>query len=248
MSALSFNRTELLLGADVMQKLADTRVIVFGIGGVGSWCAESLVRTGVGHITIVDADTVATSNINRQLPATTSTVGEQKTEVMKRHLLDINPELDICARAELYTAETAHTFPLTSYDYVIDAIDSLTDKAMLINAACDSRSAKLFSSMGAALKLHPDRIKVDEFWNVKGCPLAAALRNKFKRSGRRPSRKFKCVYSDELIPNAANVAADTSGAMTFGKKRTNGALCHITAMFGLTLTSLVVDDIVRKCR
>lgn len=235
-----FNRVERLTGREGLKSLAATRVIVFGTGGVGSWTAEALIRTGIGHLTIVDADCVAESNINRQSIAFVSTVGMPKVELLKARLLDINPEADITAIQGLYNAETADSFDLDSYDYVVDAIDSLADKALLITRATRSR-ARLFASMGAALKLDPTRIRVAEFWDVKGCPLAAALRNRFKRSGVRPGRKFKCVYSDELIANRDETSEDTSGAMSFGKKRINGALCHITAIFGFTLAGLVIE-------
>lgn len=237
-----FNRTELLLGPDALKRLSNARVILFGTGGVGSWTAEALIRTGVGSLTIVDADNVAQSNINRQSIAFTSTIGKSKVGLLRDRLLDINPNAVITALHQQYTADTAADFDLSQYDYVIDAIDSLADKALLILNACRAKT-RLYSSMGAALKLDPTRIKVDEFWNVKGCPLAAALRNRFKRSGIRPSRKFRCVYSDELLQNKG-FATDNSGAMTYGKKSTNGVICHITAIFGFTLAGLVVKDIV----
>ncbi|MCM1477697.1 MAG: tRNA threonylcarbamoyladenosine dehydratase [Bacteroides sp.] len=241
---MKFSRVKRLVGSAAVERLANVRVAVFGLGGVGSWAAEALVRSGVGHITMVDADVVAESNINRQLPAMVSTVGRPKTEVMREHLLDINPEAKINAVCELYTAQTAEQFNLNEFDYVIDAIDSLSDKALLILNTTKS-SARLFSSMGAAMKMDPARIAVDEFWNVKGCPLAAALRRKFKRTGLFPRRKFRCVFSDELVPNReeamdATTIGDT--AMNFGKVAYNGALCHITAIFGMTLASLVIRD------
>lgn len=239
-----FNRTRRLVGTDAMRRLSESRVIVFGVGGVGSWTAESLVRSGIGHLTIVDADCVATSNINRQQPATVSTIGKPKVDVMREHLLDINPELDITAIQDMYTASTADNYNLSDYDYVVDAIDSLSDKALLILRATSART-RLFSSMGAALKMDPTRISVSEFWKVKGCPLAAALRQRFKRSGQMPRRKFRCVYSDELLPNLGD-EDDTSGAMSFGKVRINGAMCHITAIFGFTLAGLVVQDILKR--
>lgn len=238
-----FNRTRRLTGPDGLERLEAARVILFGVGGVGSWTAEALVRSGIGHLTIVDADCVAASNINRQLPALISTIGQPKTEVLRRRLLDINPQADIVAIEGLYTADTAHEYDLSQYDYVIDAIDSLTDKALLINNATRSRT-RLYSSMGAALKMDPKRIAVAEFWKVKGCPLAAALRHKFKKSGVMPRKKFKCVYSDELLANKGD-EPDNSGAMTFGKVRINGAMCHITAIFGFTLAGLVIGDILR---
>lgn len=236
-----FNRVERLVGSETMERIRGCRVIVFGVGGVGSWTAEALVRSGIGHITIVDADRVATSNINRQLMATTSTVGEVKVDVLKARLLEINPEAEVDARGMQYTAETADDFDLDSYDYVVDAIDSLKDKAELINRATRSK-ARLVSSMGAALKLDPQRIRVAEWRNVKGCRLAAALRQKFKRTGVYPARKFRCVFSDELLPNLGP-ADDQSGAMTYGKVAANGALCHITAIFGMTLAGVIIKDL-----
>lgn len=245
-----FDRTARLIGPEAFVGLSRVRVIIFGVGGVGAWTAETLVRTGIGHLTIVDADRVAPSNINRQLPALTSTVGRVKVDVLRDRLLDINPGAEIIARHGLYTAETADEYDLKSYDYIIDAIDSLSDKALLIlNAtrAMDGGHPKFYSSMGAALKLDPSRISVAEFWNVKGCPLAAALRRRFKKSGKFPARKFKCVYSDELVPNhpdycESDAPADTS--MSFHKVAVNGSLMHITAIFGITLASLVIRDVV----
>lgn len=244
-----FSRVELLTGPEAMERIARSRVILFGIGGVGSWTAEALVRSGIGHLTIVDADDVAVSNINRQLMATHSTVGKAKTEALRERLLDINPETSVTCITKIYSGETADEFELDSYDYVIDAIDSLAHKATLILNACRSR-ARLFSSMGAARKMDPTRIDVAEFWKVKGCPLAAALRRRFKHNGTMPRKKFRCVYSDELVPNSgeADSTAGTSGTMTYGKVAVNGALCHITAIFGMTLAGLVIEDICRKDR
>ena len=244
-----FSRVELLTGPEAMERIARSRAILFGIGGVGSWTAEALVRSGIGHLTMVDADDVAVSNINRQLMATHSTVGKAKTEALRERLLDINPETSVTCITKIYSGETADEFELDSYDYVIGAIDSLAHKATLILNACRSR-ARLFSSMGAARKMDPTRIDVAEFWKVKGCPLAAALRRRFKHNGTMPRKKFRCVYSDELVPNSgeADSTAGTSGTMTYGKVAVNGALCHITAIFGMTLAGLVIEDICRKDR
>lgn len=239
-----FNRLRLLLGDDVLSRLMAKRVIVFGVGGVGSWCAESLVRSGICDITLVDADKVCITNINRQLLAATSTVDGVKVEVMKRRLLDINPDAQVTALEKRYDESTATEFNLNDYDYVLDAIDSLADKALLIRNACDS-SATLFASMGAALKIDSSRISTAEFWKVQGCPLAAALRRRFKRSKRLPSRKFRCVYSDELFPNRGEVV-DSDGSMTFGKVAVNGTLAHTTAIFGLKLAELVINDVLKE--
>ncbi len=230
-------RAQLLLGDDVMERVAQQRIIVFGCGGVGSWCIEALVRSGIRHITLVDFDRVAPSNINRQLMATQATVGQVKVEAMRDHLLTISPEAEIVIRNETYCADTADTFPLDDYDYVIDAIDSLPDKQLLIERATRSR-ARLFSSMGAALKLDPTRVQVAEFWKVKGCPLARALRQRFKKSKTFPARKFQCVFSDE--PPAANSSPLTP------QSKVNGSLVHITAIFGFTLAGLVLSDVKKK--
>lgn len=233
------SRSELLLGEDTMERLARIKVIIFGMGGVGSWVAETLVRTGVYNVTIVDFDDVAPSNINRQLPALPSTVGEPKVEVMKRRLLSINPDADIAALNMLYTPDTAAQFDFNNYDYVVDAIDSLRDKTLLILNATSSKCC-FFSSMGAALKTDPTRIRVDEFWKAKGCRLAAALRTRFKRSGQMPRRKFKVVYSDEIVENRGT-NNDTYTTDRISKPTVNGSLMQVTAPFGITLASLIIN-------
>ena len=241
-----FNRSLLLMGEDGMKRLASLRVIVFGVGGVGSWCAESLVRSGVGHITIVDSDKVCITNINRQAMATTKTVGQVKVEALKCRLLEINPSVNIDARQQIFCEETAGEFDLDSYDYIVDAIDSLKDKALLIELACHSK-ARFFSSMGAALKMDPTKVQVAEFWKVKGCPLARALRQRFNKLKRKPARKFKCVFSEELLKNRGeNVACDTDQCQ--GPSRVNGSVMHITAIFGLTIAGLILNEVYNKSR
>lgn len=241
-SSLALNRVERLIGCDNLTALSEANIILFGVGGVGSWTAESLVRSGVRRLTIVDPDKVAASNINRQLMALHSTVGLPKVEVLKQRLLDIAPDAQITTIEDMYCADTTHKFNLANYSYVIDAIDSLTDKALLILNTTAVRTP-LVSSMGAALKLDPSKVAVAEFWKVQGCPLAAALRRKFKHSGKMPHRKFKCVYSPELVANRTDAPDDTSGAMSFNKVRINGAICHITAIFGFTLAGLVIEGL-----
>ena len=222
-----FQRAEQLLGTDAMKRIGAQRVIIFGVGGVGSWCAEALVRTGVKHLTLVDFDRVDVTNINRQLMATQQTIGQVKVEALRERLLTINPQAEITALCKLFDEESAPTFALDSYDFIIDAIDSLKDKALLIELACQTK-AKFFSSMGAALKLDPTRVQVAEFWKVKGDPLARALRNRFKKQQRFPKRKFKCVFSDEPARQVGEV---------------KGSLVQITAVFGMTLASLVIQEI-----
>ncbi len=251
-----FQRTELLLGKSFIEIAGSKKVIIFGIGGVGSWCAESLIRSGIGYLTIVDSDKVGTSNINRQLLATTKTIGQAKTEVLKERLLEINPNAHITALQKIYNAESSDDFQLDTYDFIIDAIDSFSNKVHLIQTATKSR-ATLFSSMGAALKLDPTRIKIAEFWKVDGCPLGATLRKRIKRTGG-TSKKFMCVYSDELLknkgeeipitktPTAQENEEDTAlkdDNWTEKKARINGTSSYIPAMFGMTLASLVVRSI-----
>lgn len=231
-----FGRVGLLAGDDMMERLRACRVIIFGVGGVGSWCAEALARTAIGHITLVDSDTVALSNINRQLPALSSTVGRPKVEVMAERMRDINPDAVVEAIEGRYTPDTAAEFGIDTYDYCIDAIDSLPDKADLI-MRCTTGSTgprrAFFSSMGAARKLTPAAFRTAEFYKVEGCPLARALRTWFRRHDQRPG-KFTCVYSPERAPHRAP-DAETGGP--------NGTFVHATAVAGLTLTSLVVNDL-----
>lgn len=259
-----FKRMELLVGNNVMEKTSNARVIIFGIGGVGSWCAESLIRSGIRRLTIVDSDRVCVTNINRQLMATTKTVGMVKVEALKMRLLEINPMAEITAIQDIYCDKTASQFQLNDYDYVVDAIDSLKDKALLILNSCMSR-AEFFSSMGAALKMDPTRINVAEFWNVKGCPLAAALRRKFRHNKTFPRKKFKCVYSEELLSNLGHEATcGTTSCMCpkanigpgnpqllnhewcSSKAQINGSMVHITAMFGFTIAGMIINDIYHK--
>lgn len=254
-----FKRTELLLGSETMETITQKRVIIFGVGGVGSWCAESLIRSGIQRLTIVDSDCVCTTNINRQLMATTQTIGRAKVEVLRERLLTINPQAELTALQKVFTEETAESFHIEDYDYIIDAIDSLKDKALLIKMACDTK-AKFFSSMGAALKMDPTRIRVTEFWKVQGDPLARALRKKFKSQKQFPKRKFVCVYSDELLQNKGHNVADDTEHHAYTKtqderdaptllnpaKQINGTLAHITAIFGFMLAGLVLQDICKQ--
>ena len=243
-----FRRSELLLGNEAMERIAQKRVIIFGVGGVGSWCAESLVRSGIRQLTIVDSDRVCITNINRQLMATTKTVGQVKVDALKERLLSINPKAEITALQQIFSKESAEDFHLEDYDYIIDAIDSLKDKAALILLATslspsrEDKKVAFFSSMGAALKLDPTRIKVTEFWKVQGDPLARAIRKKFKHYGKYPEKKFQVVYSDELLENLGCPPDDEEIPSTFNKPQTNGSLSHITAIFGFTLAGLVIQD------
>ena len=237
------NRTELLLGGDVLARLAEVRVALFGVGGVGSWCAEGLVRSGVKHLTLVDADCISASNVNRQLMATTRTVGQVKVEALRERLLEIAPDAEIVPVQKVFNAETADEFDLDSYDYILDAIDSLKDKGELILRATRT-PAVFFSSMGAALKIDPAQVRVAEFWNVRGCPLGAALRKRFKQDHTWPGHKFRCVYDEEVLPNRGG--AGVAETELFCKAQINGSLVHITAIFGMTLSGLVIQDVYQK--
>ena len=229
-----FSRSEALLGAEVMEALRTKRVILFGVGGVGSWCAESLIRTGLTHLTIVDGDTVQPSNVNRQLPATRETVGRPKVEVLKERLLTINPEAEIEAINAMYRpndlGEAPFNFHLSSFNYVIDAIDDVAAKTDLILNASRARGVKVFSSMGAALRLDPTQVTTGELMSIKGDALARAVRARMKKLGVHPSKKIRCVYSTEQAQRC----------------ETRGSLMQVTAVFGCTLASMVVEDIRRS--
>ncbi len=241
-----FSRTERLLGKEAMDRLGAAKVILFGAGGVGSWCAEGLIRSGIGHLTIVDSDDVAATNINRQLMATTKTVGRIKVEVLRERLLEINPFAEITAVPALFREEEPGEYNLDSYDYVIDAIDSLRHKiALMIEAS--SRDTVFFASMGAALKVDPTRVQVAPFSKVKGCPLGYIIRKRMRQSGRWPSKDFLCVFDDEVLQNAA--AGGEEGPENHGestKAAVNGTTCPVTAIFGFTLAGLVLKDIASR--
>ena len=225
-----FDRLGLLLGAEALDAFKGLRVAVFGVGGVGGWCAESLVRSGVGHLMIVDSDRVCASNVNRQVMATSRTVGQMKVEALRERLQEINPAAEVIAEARVYSAETADTFDLGSFDYVVDAIDSMRAKAHLINAVTRLERPTLVSSLGAARKTDPFRIRQSEFWKVQGDGLARALRRRFRQLGEFPAKKFTCVWSDEL-------------PAPLGEGGALGSAVHVTAMFGFALAGLVLREV-----
>jgi tRNA A37 threonylcarbamoyladenosine dehydratase len=233
------DRTALLLGVDAVRRLEDARVLVIGLGGVGSWCAEALARTGIGRLTIVDHDLVAASNINRQAQAVSGTIGASKAEALAVRLREINPHANIDARLARFTAESAGEFDLGAYDRVVDAIDSIDDKIALIAAAVRS-NATLYSSMGAASRIDPTRVRIAPLSKTHGCPLARVVRRRLKIEGI-PS-DFLCVYSDEPATDAGGQTErceDDGGR----RKRVNGSLVQVTAVFGFALAGLVVNGI-----
>lgn len=242
-----FARTQLLIGPEAMEVVKSKKVILFGVGGVGSWCAEGLIRSGIMHLTMVDPDDVAPANSNRQLPATTKTMGQLKVDVMKRRLLEINPEAEINVIPEIYCEESSASFHLEQYDYIVDAIDTLQHKAHLLVAASKT-DAMVFSSMGAGLKIDPQKIHVTEFWKVKGDRLGAALRQRIRKGGEFPQKKIMCVYSEEISENKGKKLSreNADEDAPFDKPTVNGTLVHITAIFGFTLSGLVVQDVVKS--
>ena len=222
-----FSRSEALLGEQSMDALRSKRVIIFGVGGVGSWAAEAFIRTGLTHLTLVDGDTVQASNINRQLPATRETIGMPKVEALKARLLTINPEAQISTVPEMMNDAWLQANGLSEYDYVIDAIDSVNDKVDLILYATRVRGLKIFSSMGAALRFDPTQVTTAELMAIKGDALAKAVRVRMKKLDRYPYKKVRCVYSTEQAQRCEE----------------RGSLMQVTAVFGCTLASLVIDDI-----
>lgn len=232
-----FERTISLLGHEAFSRISGSHIAIFGVGGVGGWCAEALIRTGVRNITLIDDDVVAESNVNRQRQATPSTVGRMKVEVLRDILLDIAPDATITAITERYTPESAVRFNhvLDTADFVIDAIDSVDCKAHLIQRCANPAIAKdgkacgpiLFSSMGAALRTDPTRVKVSPFNKIAGDGLARALRNRFRKCGL-PIPRHICVHSEELPLKSAT-----------GIK---GSLMPVTCAFGMVLASLVIGQ------
>lgn len=220
-----FSRSEALLGSERMATLRQKKVIIFGVGGVGSWCAECLIRTGLTHLTLVDGDTVQASNLNRQLPATRETIGRYKVDALRERLMQINPEAQIEALPVMVNEEwlAANGLP---YDYVIDAIDDVAAKVHLIIYATRAR-VKIVSSMGAALRFDPTQVTTGELMTIQGDALAKAVRARMKKLGVKPYRKVKCVYSTEQAQRC----------------ETRGSLMQVTAVFGCVLAGLVIDSV-----
>ena len=230
-----FNRVKLLLGEQNLLKLKNSSVAVFGVGGVGGYAAEALARSGVGKITVFDNDTVALSNINRQIVATVNTVGKDKTEVVKERLLSINPELEVNAVKAFYLPENAHLYPLDSYDYVIDAVDTVSAKIELIVRA-KAANVPIISCMGTGGKLDITALKVADIEKTKGCPLARVMRRELKN---RDIKGVKVVYSEEPTEICKDQLDDA-------EKRQNGrvappSMIFVPAAAGLMLAKEVID-------
>lgn len=224
-----FQRIQTLIGCEAFEKLQQKQVIIFGVGGVGGFCAEALVRSGVINITMVDDDVVNETNINRQLPAFLSTIGRPKVDVLVERFRDISP--DVCPKAifKRYTEETRDDFDLKHFDIVIDAIDSLSSKIdLLINA--HECGCSVYSSMGAAWKLDPTQVRVSSIWQTKGCPLGKLVRTGLRERGF--TGDFKAVYSEEKRP-----------ALADENKSVLGSAMPVTSMFGAALASQVLQNI-----
>lgn len=256
----AFHRVELLIGPEALERFYQTKVILFGIGGVGSWCAESLIRSGIGNLTIVDSDLVCVTNINRQLQATSETVGQAKVRVLRDRLLAINPNAQVTAIQNVYNRDTTESFDLKQYDYVLDAIDSLSCKVSLLMNAYDA-GATVFTSLGASNRLDPTQIQVAPLWDSKMCRFGRYVRKKLRR--RKFSGEIICVYSEELYepefvvpsgcgtgncmcPKTAVHEEDDVHEWCSSKKQINGSMAHITGIFGFTLAGLVIQDILKK--
>lgn len=236
-----FSRTALLLGEDALNKLAEARVIVFGIGGVGGYAAEALARSGVGSLTLVDNDDISESNINRQIVALTSTVGMSKAQAMAARVADINPACRVSVHECFYLPQTADRFDLSAYDYVVDAVDTVTAKLQLIRAAKEA-GTPIISSMGAANKLDPCAFRVDDIDKTSICPLARIIRKEARKRG---LGHFKVVYSTEpaLTPHLDEGWRDE---LPEGSTRRSlpGSVAFVPPVAGLILAGEVVKDLV----
>lgn len=239
-----FSRTALLLGEDATERLAKARVAIFGIGGVGGYTAEALARGGIGCLDLIDDDTVCLSNINRQIYALESTVGRYKTEVAKERILDINPNIKVNTYNTFYLPETSGEFDFKNYDYVVDAIDTITGKIELaVNA--QNAGVPIISSMGAGNKLDPTAFEVDDVYKTSVCPLAKVMRRELKKRG---IEKLKVVYSKEkaIAPkNIINIDNDINNDSEEkeSRKQTPGSISFVPSVVGLIAAGEVIKDL-----
>ena len=232
-----FARTELLLGKDAVEHLSHCRVAVFGIGGVGGYVCEALARSGVGSFDLIDNDKVCLSNINRQIIATMKTVGEYKTQVMKNRILDINPEAVVNTYECFFLPETAADFPFDQYDYVVDAIDTVTAKIELV-MQCRKAGVPIISSMGAGNKLDPTQFRVADIYKTKMDPLAKVMRRELKKRG---VTKLKVVYSEE-----EPICPAESEPQSNGRRSTPGSTAFVPSVAGLIIAGEVIKDLTGK--
>lgn len=230
----AFSRTELLLGTANMEKLKKARVAVFGVGGVGGYVVEALARSGVGRLDLIDKDTVSLTNINRQIIALHSTIGKYKVDVARERVLDINPDAVVNVCKTFYLPETAGQFDFTEYDYVVDAIDTVTGKLMLAEQA-DRAGTPVISSMGAGNKLNAAAFEVADIYETSVCPLAKVMRRELKKRG---IRRLKVVYSKEIpMIRVVNDPEDDSG------KRAPGSVAFVPSVVGLMIAGEVIQDL-----
>ena len=232
-----FSRYGALIGEEGLEKLTKTRVAIFGIGGVGGHAAISLARAGIGHFVLVDADMVSPTNINRQEVAYESTLGQPKVEVMKRLILDINPKAEVTTLPLYFEEESMSSFDFASYDYVIDAIDTIASKLLLIKT-CFELNIPIISAMGAGNKLHPERFEIADIYKTSVCPLAKIIRQNLKKMG---IPHLKVVYSKEE-PIKTNI----DEAPSKGKKSTPGSSPFAPAVMGLLLASETCNDLLKS--
>ncbi|MBQ2932933.1 MAG: tRNA threonylcarbamoyladenosine dehydratase [Clostridia bacterium] len=228
-----FSRTEMLLGTENMNKLQTAHVAVFGLGGVGGHAVEALARSGVGCFSLFDADTVAESNLNRQIIATIDTVGKNKTEAMKNRILSINPDAKVITHKIFYLPENADNFLLSGYDYVVDAIDTVSAKIELA-VRCENEGIPLISSMGTGNKLNPAELKVTDIYKTSVCPLARVMRRELKARG---IKKLKVVYSEEKPITPLFAESSTNG------KQSPGSTAFVPSVAGLIIASEVIKDL-----
>lgn len=237
-----FSRTQFLLGSDAMEKLKNARVAVFGLGGVGGYVAEALVRSGVGALDLVDHDTISLTNTNRQILATRDTVGMDKAEAAMKRVKAINPDCDVRAIKTFYLPETAHQFDFTQYDYVVDAIDTVTGKLMLVQAAKDA-GVPIISSMGTGNKLDPTAFRVADIHETSVCPLARIIRKECRKRG---IDKLKVVYSTEDPIKTQLPPDDPAWAeLPEGRNALPGSVCFVPAVAGMIIAGEVIKDLIK---
>ena len=232
-----FKRTEYLLGASSMERLKNSRIAVFGIGGVGGYVCEALIRSGIGQIDIFDNDTISETNINRQIIATVDTIGKPKTEVMKKRLLSINPSSVVNEHNVFYSEKNSADYDFSVFDYVIDAIDTVSSKIELI-LRCNEKNTKIISCMGTGNKLDPTRLEISDISKTSVCPLARVMRYELKK---RNIKKLKVLYSKE-IPIKPNVCGEEE--IPSGKRSIPGSTAFVPSVAGLIIASEVVKDII----
>lgn len=238
-----FSRTELLLGKEAMEKLTNARVAVFGIGGVGGYVCEALCRSGIGKLDLIDNDQVSLTNLNRQIIATNSTIGKYKTEVMRERILEINKDAQVNVHNCFFLPENADSFPFDEYDYIVDAVDTVTAKIELVMKAKE-HNVKIISSMGAGNKLDPTAFRVADIYKTNVCPLAKVMRRELKKRG---VDKLKVVYSEEkpLTP-LEDVSAIVKTEDCVNKKRaTPGSIAFVPSVVGLIIAGEVIKDIAK---